>query len=212
MHLFIKESLKPNLQKAKHAAGCPCHKRKKSDKDGAVAALDLTSGSMPKQLLLFTIPLLFSSLLQGFYSIVDMAVAGQFVGSEGLAAVSNAAQLSFVINAVGMGITMGGTVLAARYKGAGNAEGQKRAVGILFAMTMAAAFGMTVLRLLFYRQAFSLLGVPEAAVEDADAYMGILCVGTVFVFGYNMMVAIQRGLGDASRPLFLMFERKITTG
>ena len=116
MHLFIKEFLKPNLQKAKHAAGCPCHKRKKPDKGGAATVLDLTSGSVPRQLLRFTIPLLLSNLLQGFYSIVDMAVVGQFVGSAGLAAVSNAAQLSFVINAVGMGITMGGTVLVARYK------------------------------------------------------------------------------------------------
>lgn len=204
MHPFIRKCFKPNLQKAKHAAGYPCSKRKKLDKGGAAAVLDLTSGSVPKQLLRFTIPLLLSNLLQGFYSIVDMAVVGQFVGSAGLAAVSNAAQLSFVINAVGMGITMGGTVLVARYKGAGNAEGQKNAVGTLFAMTMAAAFGMTVLSLLFYRQAFSLLGVPEAAIGDADAYMGILCAGTVFVFGYNMVVAIQRGLGDARRPLFFV--------
>lgn len=204
MKSIHRNQIHSNGQQPKRPFGFFKKERKKTDKDVSGAVLDLTSGSVPKQLIRFTIPLLLSNLLQGFYSMVDMAVVGQFVGSAGLAAVSNAAQLSFVINAVGMGITMGGTVLVARCKGAGDVPGQKRAVETLFAMTMAAALVMTVLSLLFYRQAFSLLGVPQPAMQDADAYMEILCAGTVFVFGYNMVVAVQRGLGDAKRPLYFV--------
>ena len=79
---------------------------------------DLTVGSVPKQLLSFAAPLFLANLLQSLYSIVDMAVVGRFVGSAGLAAVSSAAMLSFIIQSVCTGVTTGGAVLIAQYKGA----------------------------------------------------------------------------------------------
>lgn len=77
---------------------------------------DLTVGSVPKQLLSFAAPLFLANLLQSLYSIVDMAVVGRFVGSAGLAAVSSAAMLSFIIQSVCTGVTTGGAVLIAQYK------------------------------------------------------------------------------------------------
>ena len=81
---------------------------------------DLTAGNITKQLIRFGIPLFFANLLQSFYSIVDMLVVGHVVGSTGLAAISNASMISFIINSICTGVTMGGTVLAARCKGAGD--------------------------------------------------------------------------------------------
>lgn len=58
---------------------------------------DLTVGSVPKKLIWFALPLFGANLLQSFYSIVDMLVVGRFVGKAGLAAISNASMISFII-------------------------------------------------------------------------------------------------------------------
>ena len=57
---------------------------------------NLTTGSVPKKLIIFALPLLFANLLQSFYSIVDMLVVGNIVGETGLAAISNASMISFI--------------------------------------------------------------------------------------------------------------------
>lgn len=89
---------------------------------------DLTVGSVPGKLIRFAVPLLGANLLQSLYSIVDMLVVGRVVGKTGLAAISNASMISFIINSVCVGVTMGGTVLAAQYKGAGDEQGQKETI------------------------------------------------------------------------------------
>ena len=78
---------------------------------------NLTSGNITKNLVLFALPLLWANLLQSFYSIADMFVVGRTVGQSGLAAVSNASMICFIINSFCLGITMGGTVLIAQLKG-----------------------------------------------------------------------------------------------
>lgn len=78
---------------------------------------NLTTGNIHGTLIAFALPLLAANLLQSFYSLVDMLVVGRIVGETGLAAISNASMISFIINSVCIGITTGGTVLAAQYKG-----------------------------------------------------------------------------------------------
>ena len=68
---------------------------------------DLTAGSVPAQLIRFSLPLLAANLLQSFYNLVDMAVVGRFVGKDGLAAVSSAVLLCYIISALCSGVTMG---------------------------------------------------------------------------------------------------------
>lgn len=75
--------------------------------------LDLTRGSVPLCLIRFSFPLLLANLLQSFYSMADLLVVGRFVGETGLAAVSSASTLCFLLNAVCMGFSAGGTVLTA---------------------------------------------------------------------------------------------------
>lgn len=166
--------------------------------------LDLTVGSIPRKLIRFALPLFGANLLQSLYSIADMLIVGRIVGKAGLAAVSNASMISFIINSICIGVTMGGTVLAAQYKGAGEEQGLKATVGTLFCVSLIAAIFVTVGGLLLYAPVFSLLHVPAAAMEDACGYMRILCMGTVFVFGYNAVGSLMKGLGDSKRPLYFV--------
>ncbi len=165
---------------------------------------DLTSGNVSKQLFKFTVPLFFANLLQAFYNIIDMIVVGRFVGSSGLAAVSNASMLCFIINSIGTGITIGGTVLVAWARGAGNHREEREAIGTLFTMMALAALPVTGICLLMSKQIFLWLKLPAEALPEACSYMYILSTGTVFIFGYNAVCALLRGLGNSRQPLMFV--------
>ena len=143
-------------------------------------------------------------MLQSFYSIADMLVVGHVTGSIGLAAISNGSMISFIINSICTGVTMGGTVLAAQYKGAGDTQGQKETAGTLFTLSAAAALLVTIIGICSYPAVFRMLHVPEPAMKDACDYMFVICCGTVCVFGYNAVCAVMRGLGDSKSPLYFV--------
>ena len=162
---------------------------------------NLLSGSVPKKLIAFALPLLLANILQSFYNVVDMLVVGQFVGETGLAAISNASKLCYIINSICIGMTMGGAVLIAQYKGANNKKGQAETFQMLSMLSLATSILLTVISLAGYQPLFRALNVPADAFQDACNYMKIICYGTVFVFGYNAVCSVLKGLGDSKSPL-----------
>lgn len=165
---------------------------------------DLTVGLVPTQLIKFGTPLLFANLLQSLYNIVDMFVVGRIVGSTGVAAISNASALVFIINAICTGVTLGGTVLVAQYKGAKNTKAQKETVGTMYSIATIISLLITVIGILVYKPMLSMMNVPAESMQDACEYMLIIFTGTFFVFGYNATCAILRGFGDSKRPLLFV--------
>lgn len=162
---------------------------------------DLLTGSVPKKLVIFALPLLLANILQSFYSVVDMLVSGHFVGETGLAAISNASKLCYIINSICIGLAMGGSVLIAQYKGANNRKGQTESFQMLALLSLAASLLLTVVSLMTYQPLFRVLNVPADAYQDACGYMKIISCGTVFVFGYNAVCSVLKGLGDSKSPL-----------
>ena len=165
---------------------------------------DLLTGSMLKKLIRFAFPLFLANLLQALYNVVDMLVVGKMVGEIGLAAISNASMLCFIINSLCIGLTMGGSVLVAQYKGTGDQKGQRDTIGMLFLLSLAASVVVTMLGLAVYETLFRALDVPAEAYSDACGYMEIICWGTIFVFGYNTVCSILKGMGDSKTPLFFV--------
>lgn len=164
----------------------------------------LLTGSVPKRLAAFAFPLLLANILQSFYNVVDMLVVGQIVGDTGLAAISNASKLCYIINSICIGMTMGGAVLIAQYKGANDKKGQVETFQALAVLSFVAALLVTVIGLILYHPLFRLLNVPAGAYRDACDYMKIICWGTVFVFGYNAVCSVLKGLGDSKSPLYFV--------
>lgn len=165
---------------------------------------DLTTGSVTKQLIRFAIPLFLANLLQSLYNIADMLVVGRIVGSTGVAAISNASSLVFIVNTICMGITMGGTVLIAQYRGAKDELRQKKTIGTIYAMTAVVAILITCAGIFFYKQNLIWMNVPKEAYQDACDYMLVIFIGTIFVFGYNATCSILRGFGDSRSPLYFV--------
>ena len=160
----------------------------------------LLTGSVPKKLAAFAFPLLLANILQSFYNVVDMLVVGQIVGDTGLAAIGNASKLCYIINSICIGMTMGGAVLIAQYKGADDKKGQTESFQMLALLSLVSSLLVTIVSLAIYQPLFKMLNVPADAYQDACDYMKIICCGTVFVFGYNAVCSVLKGLGDSKSP------------
>ena len=164
----------------------------------------LLTGSVPKKLVVFAFPLLLANMLQSFYNVVDMLVVGQIVGDTSLAAIGNASKLCYIINSICIGMTMGGAVLIAQYKGADDKKGQAESFQMLALLSLVSSLLVTIVSLATYQPLFKMLNVPADTYQDACGYMKIICCGTVFVFGYNAVCSVLKGLGDSKSPLYFV--------
>jgi putative MATE family efflux protein len=162
---------------------------------------DLTQGSVAKKLLYFAFPFMLSNLLQTVYNLVDMSVVGHYMGSAGLSAVSVGGRLVELLTMLCTGFCTGGQILLAQQVGAKKHEDMQKTIGTLFTFTMLLAVVLGLLSILFHRPLLTLLNTPESAFQQAASYMVICNSGCIFIFGYNALCAILRGMGDSKRPL-----------
>ena len=173
------------------------------NKDNAIIR-DLTTGSVVKTLLLFAFPLFLSGLLQMVYNMVDMVVVGRFVGTEGLSAVSIGGEVLMLITFVAMGFSNAGQILISRYVGEQRPDKVGQMVGTLFTLLMALAVAIMVLFLFTYRLILGWLNTPENILDYTAQYCVVCVYGTVFIYGYNLVSAILRGMGDSRHPFLFI--------
>ena len=161
---------------------------------------DLTVGSVPKTLLRFSFPLLLSGLLQLVYNMVDMVIVGRFVGTGGLSAVSIGGEVLQLITFVAMGLSNAGQILISRYVGESRHDLVGEIVGTLFTLLMSLAVVITCIFFLTYQGIIRWLNTPEE-IWDYTRQYALTCVcGIVFIYGYNLVSAILRGMGDSRHP------------
>jgi len=165
---------------------------------------DLLTGSVPKQLIAFSLPFLGANILQSVYSVVDMIIVGQFVGSAGLSGVSIGSQITALFTSTGMGLAMGGQMMLAQFKGAGDEEAQKQSIGTILSFMFLFAIALTIPSLFFAGPLLGLLNTPAESWQDAYWYFIVCTLGILFIFGYNSVCCILRGLGDSKRPMYFV--------
>ena len=161
---------------------------------------DLTSGSVAKQLLLFAFPLFVSNALQAVYNVVDMIIVGQFIGGTGMSAVSIGGDLLHLLTFVSMGFSSAGQVIIARSVGSGDREEVRETIGTLFSFLLGASVIISVICFILRRPILNALNTPAESYAYAMDYMVTCIVGLVFIYGYNIVSAILRGMGDSKRP------------
>ncbi len=165
---------------------------------------DLTAGSVPKTLLTFALPLFLSGLLQMVYNMVDMIIVGQFVGTQGLSAVAIGGEVLQLITFVAMGFSNAGQILISRYVGEKRSDMIGEMVGTLFTLLMSLAVLIMVIFLFSYRGIINWLNTPADIWEYTRQYSITCVLGTVFIYGYNMVSAIMRGMGDSKHPFIFI--------
>lgn len=161
----------------------------------------LTEGGVLRVLLRFSVPFLLANLLQALYGAVDLLVVGRYCPASSVAAVSTGTQVTQIVTSLISGLTLGGTILVAKYTGLRRPEQVEKAIG-----TTISAFGIfsfLLMGALLWGIApiLDLLQTPPAAYEEAYQYVFLCCLGMFFLCEYNALSAVLRGYGDSLSPL-----------
>jgi len=165
---------------------------------------DLTSGNVFTQLIRFAVPLLMANLLQMVYNIVDMVVVGQFVGSAGISAVANGGDIMMLFTSFSMGLCSAGQVIISQYIGKNEKEFVNRTIGTMLSFMIIFAAILTVVALSVSKWCLNVIKAPAEAYDMALDYLTVCFLGLIFIFGYNAVSSILRGMGDGKRPLIFI--------
>ena len=144
-------------------------------------------------------PLILSSLLQSVYGMLDMIIAGRFIGPEGLSAINNSSTIMLFITNVLMGISTGGSILIGQFFGAGDKEKCKQTITTLFTFCIAMSVVLVVVFSVFARSILNFFKAP--ALNEATQYLAICAIGILFISGYNATSAAMRSVGNSKAPL-----------
>lgn len=165
---------------------------------------NLTSGSVWKNILIFSLPYLFSYLLQTLYGMADLYIIGQFGTVAQTTAVSIGSQVMHMLTVMIVGLAMGATVFIGQSIGA---EDQKKAaigIGNTVTIFMAVAAVLALLLVLFVDPITAVMSTPKDAVAGTKAYLTICFLGIPFITAYNVISAIFRGMGDSKSPMYFI--------
>ena len=166
---------------------------------------DLNRGSVTKTMILFAMPLLFSGVIQMLYNTADMIIIGHFVGTKGLAAVSVGGDVMHFLAFAAMGFANAGQVIISQYLGAGMRERAGKLIGTLFTFLLSAALVLGILTIIFREPVLRWVNAPEGETWDfAMSYVVVCMSGMLFIYGYNIVSAILRGMGDSKHPLIFV--------
>ena len=161
--------------------------------------LNMTEGSLLPKVLLFSLPLIASGVLQLLFNAADMMVVGRFAGKEYLAAVGSTGSLINLMVNVFIGLSVGGSVAVARAFGANDPAAVHKSVHTAMTLAIIAGLVVGVAGFLFCRPLLRLMDNP--VLDLATTYMKIYFLGMPFNMVYNFGASILRAVGDTKRPL-----------
>lgn len=165
---------------------------------------DLTQGSIYKTLIVFAVPIILTNLIQQLYSMVDLMVIGQFVGSVGTVGISTGGEIADLVTPVAMGFSTAGQIYIAQLIGARNERRAKKTIGTLLGFMLGVSALLMLAAIVFSLPILHTLNCPGEALSQARTYMIITALGYPFVFGYNAVCGILRGMGESKRPLYFI--------
>ncbi len=162
------------------------------------------SRSLLKNIILFSVPLAASSILQLLFNAADVIVVGRFAGSTALAAVgSNGALINLLVNLF-VGLSLGANVVAARFYGARDERGLQDTVQTAAALGLVSGVALTVIGLISARFLLELMSCPEDVIDLSTLYLRIYFIGMPMTMLYNFNAALLRAVGDTKRPLYCL--------
>ena len=166
--------------------------------------VDMLNGPLIRPILMFSIPLMLTGILQLLFNAADIVVVGQFAGSTALAAVGSTGALINLIVNVFMGMSIGASVVVAQNYGAGKWKDVGEAVHTAIALSLVCGVLVTIVGIALARPMLEAMGTPEDVLDQAALYMKIYFAGMPATMMYNFGAAILRAVGDTRRPLYYL--------
>lgn len=165
---------------------------------------NLTTGSVFRNVILFSGPYLLSYFLQTLYGMADLFIIGQFDSVASITAVSIGSQVMHMITVMIVGLAMGTTVSIGQAVGGGNQKRAAQDVGNTVTLFMVISVGLMAVLLVLVRPIVSVMSTPSEAVEGTAAYLTICFIGIPFITAYNIISSIFRGMGDSKSPMYFI--------
>ena len=165
---------------------------------------NLTTGSVFKNLVYFSLPYLLSYFLQSLYGTADLFIIGQFNSTDSITGVSIGSQVMHMITVMIVGLAMGATVTIGRSVGAQDRKVASRYIGNTVSLFLIGSVALTAVLLLLVKPIVSVMSTPVEAVDSTTAYLTICFIGIPFITAYNIISSIFRGLGDSKSPMYFI--------
>lgn len=164
----------------------------------------LIEGKVRSTLLRFSLPFLFTYILENLYSAVDIGVVGHFSSSEAVSAMTTGGQVMNTVLMLSLGLCTSLTVLVGRKAGEKDIDGIKRIVGNTITILGVLAIILMCVVVFGAKQIVSIMQTPGQAVPDAIDYLVICGFEIPFIMGYNIVGELFHGLGDSRTPLIFV--------
>ncbi len=165
---------------------------------------DLTSGSVMKNLLFFSLPYLLSFFLQTLYGMADLLIIGQFGSVADTTAVSVGSQVMHMLTVMIVGLAMGATVNIGQAVGGKDSRKAALFTGNTVTLFMGLSLALTLLLLILRRTIVSAVSTPADAAAGTVDYLTICFIGIPFITAYNIISAVFRGMGDSKSPMYFI--------
>jgi putative MATE family efflux protein len=163
---------------------------------------DLTTGSIPRHMVAFSIPMLIGSFLQTAYSFINAIWVGKFLGTAALAAVTVSFPVIFVLFAIGMGLTLATNILVSQNYGARRMDELRKVVDSSTVLTYSLGLVLTVLGELFAPSILRAMDTPPEVFAESVSYLRIFLLTLPFSFGLFLVRSLLQGVGDSKTPLY----------
>lgn len=166
--------------------------------------IDMCSGPILKKLLIFSLPLMLSGILQLLFNAADIIVVGRFTGSQALAAVGSTSSLIALFVNFFIGFSIGTNVVVGQFYGAKDQKGVYETVHTSILLSTISGVALIAVGLLLAVPMLELMGTPDDVLGQATLYLRIYFIGMPATMLYNFGAAILRAVGDTQRPLFYL--------
>lgn len=161
----------------------------------------MTQGNVWKLLVTFSIPLIIGNLLQQMYNTADSIIVGNFVGSNGLAAVGSGTALINLIIAFAQGASVGAGVVVSQYIGADKKDKIKISVHTSICISIILGLILSLLGIFASPSLLIMMKTPKVVLKSSILYLQIYCGGLIFNVIYNMATGILNAAGNSKKPL-----------
>ena len=165
---------------------------------------NLTTGSVFKSIIFFSLPYLLSYLLQTLYGMADLFIIGQFEGVASTTAVSIGSQVMHMLTVMIVGLAMGSTVSIGQSVGANDKKSAATNIGNTVTLFMLLSLILTVILLVLVKPIVSIMSTPTEAIPGTIDYLTICFIGIPFITAYNIISSIFRGMGDSKSPMYFI--------
>ena len=165
---------------------------------------NLTTGSVFKNIVFFSLPYLLSYFLQTLYGMADLFIIGQFEGTASTTAVSIGSQVMHMLTVMIVGLAMGSTVSIGQSVGANDKKRAAVHIGNTVTLFLSLSVALTVVLVLLVHPIVNIMSTPAEAVSGTAAYLTICFIGIPFITAYNIISSIFRGLGDSKSPMYFI--------